>query len=287
MPMLYRSILILCCSLCALASSAHADDADSSARELSVLRLGIVGGATVGGFVYGHVLQSNLWWKGEQSAFHFNWQDDWQYALGADKLGHFFFPYIVTDLYYNTFLWTGMDTTTSLYVASGLALTYQTYVEVKDGFSKQWGFSWGDFAADALGAAFPIAQHHIPALRPYSMKVSFFPSEQFKAGKHSVIFDDYESTYHWLSVDVHSLLPPSWQSAYPAWLNLALGHTVSGLDGMGGGTHNLYLGLDWNLKALPIDGWLWDVVTWITRYYHLPAPAVRLYPSVVWYGIVW
>lgn len=285
--MCYRLLLLLCFPFLTLVLKAQDSSTDSSEQGVSALRLGIVGGVSAGGFVYGHIIQSNLWWKGEQSPFHFDWEHDWQYALGADKLGHFFFPYITTNFYYQTFLWTGMDTVTSLYMASGLALTYETYVEIKDGFSKQWGFSWGDFTADALGAAFPVAQHYIPALRPYSMKISFFPSEKFKAGEHAAIFDDYESTYHWLSVDVHSLLPSSWQQTYPPWLNLAIGHTVTGLNGRGSGTHNLYLGLDWNLSTLPLDGWLWNILSWITRYYHLPAPAVRLYPDVQWYGIVW
>ncbi len=260
-------------------------DNDSTSEGVSVWRMAVVGGVSTGAFIYGHALQSNLWWKGEQSPFHVDWEHDWHYALGADKFGHFFFPYIMSDAYRHAFRWAGMDTVSSMYLASGIALTYETYVEIKDGFSKEWGFSWGDFTADALGATFPIAQHYIPALKPYSIKISFQPSDKFRVGQHAVIFDDYESTYHWISVDVAALLPLSWRDVYPPWVNIGIGHSVKNLDFKGGGTHELYLGLDWNLRGLPIEGSLWDALVAVLQYYHLPAPAVRLYPGVVWYGL--
>lgn len=280
-------LLLLLCFAPAVALSQQGASHSRADDTCSVVpwRLALVGGVSTGAFVYGHVLQSDLWWKGERSDFHFDWHNDWRYALGADKLGHFFFPYVMSGMYNRAFLWSGLDTTTSLYLSSGLALAYETYVEIKDGFSAEWGFSWGDFTADALGAAFPVAQHYVPALKPYSMKISFQASEKFRTGAHSVIFDDYESTYHWISVDVAAILPPDWRSSYPPWLNIAVGHSVKQLDFRGGGTHELYLGLDWNLTALNVDGWWWDALMSVVRYYRLPAPAVRLYPGVVWYGI--
>lgn len=276
-------ILLLWVAVCRPLAAQQADS-DSTAG-VSAVRLGIVGGVTTGAFIYGHILQSELWWKGEKSAFHFDWEHDWNYALGADKLGHFFFPYFMSDVYQRAFLWSGMDTASGLWLASGLALSYETYVEIRDGFSKEWGFSWGDFAADALGAAFPVARHYIPALKPYSMKISFFPSRKFRDGQYSVIFDDYESTFHWLSVDMHLLLQQNGWDGWPPWLNLAVGHGVGQLDFAGGGTHQLYLSLDWNLHGVPVAGWWWDTIAWVFGYYRLPAPAVRIYPDVVWYGL--
>lgn len=282
--MIHRLFILLFCLLFWLPIQAQETTADST-EGVSALRLGIVGGVTTGAFIYGHILQSNLWWKGEKSNFHFDWEHDWSYALGSDKFGHFFFPYLTSDVYRRAFLWSGVDSTSSLWLASGLALTYETYVEVKDGFSKEWGFSWGDFTADALGAAYPVIQHYVPALKPYSLKISFSPSEKFRAGEHKAIFDDYESTYHWLSVDVHALLPEPQRSVWPPWLHLALGHSVKQLDFAGGGTHELFISLDWNLRGVPIEGWWWNAIAYVFQYYRLPAPAVRLYPNVVWYGI--
>ncbi len=261
------------------------DTTAEARRTISVPKLVIVGGTTLGGFIGGYFFQQNLWWKGEKSAFHFDWEHDWRYALGADKLGHFYFPYAVTTIYAQAFAWCGIDTTSSLWLSAGLATAHQTFVEVRDGFSKQWGFSWGDFTANTLGAAYPVLQHYAPGLRNIDFKVSYYPSAVFKNGGYGAIIDDYESTYHWASINVHGLLPSSMRRWYPSWLNIAVGHSVRDLNAPGGGHHELYLSLDWNLEGLPGDGWFWRLLKKNLNLYHLPAPAVKIAPNAVWYGV--
>jgi len=256
-----------------------------TAQRIDPVRFGIVSGITVGGFVLGHGVLNNLWWKGERSSFHFEWERDWRYSLGADKLGHAWFPYLTSTFYNGVFLWCGLDTAASLWASSGLALAYQTYIEIRDGFSAEWGFSWGDMVADVLGAALPVARHYVPALRAFEFKISFAPSERFRSGSNAAIFDDYESTLHWISVDVNALLPRTAADLWPDWLNVAVGHTVVGLDEMGAGHHEFYLSLDWNLERLPGDTDLLRFLKRLANLYHLPAPAVRLSPGVVWYGL--
>jgi hypothetical protein len=257
----------------------------SDTAGVSIPKLAVVGGITLGGFIYGHVLQSNLWWKGEESSFHFDWDRDWKYALGSDKFGHAYFPYLMSNIYRQAFIWIGFDSLSSTYYSSGLAMTYQTYIEIRDGFSKEWGFSWGDFGADLIGTGYPLLQQHVPILRAFSPKISYYPSDAFRAGAHKAIIDDYESTYDWLSIDVHELLPKEWRKYYPAFVNIALGHSVKGLDRPDGGHHELYIALDWNLDALPDGGWFWNLMKLNINFYHLPSPAVRISPGLVWYGI--
>ena len=239
---------------------------------------------TAGAFIYAHALQNEVWWKGEQSAFHVEWEHDWRYALGADKLGHAWFPYAMTHLYSELFRWSRVDSTTAVWSAAALALSYQTYIEVRDGFSKQWGFSVGDMAANTLGAALPIVQHYVPKARLVDFKISFFPSERFRQGSHGAIIDDYESSFHWLTFHLVDVLPTAWQQSYPAFIDIAIGHGVSGLDDAGGGTHELYLALDWNLDRLGGDWWGFNALRHLLRHYHLPSPAVRLYPGPLQIG---
>lgn len=260
-------------------------EAPADSSRIDAPRLIAVGALTGAGLIGGYALQRNLWWKGERSPFHLDWEHDWTYALGADKLGHFYFPYAVTNLYGQVFTWCGIDSTTSLWMAGGLGLAHQTFVEIRDGFSAEWGFSWGDFGANLLGAGYPIAQHYITPLRDFDFKVSYYPSEKFEAGAYKAIIDDYESTYHWLSADLHNILPANLRRYWPAWINVALGHSVKDLDLHGAGHHELYLSLDWNLEGLPGDGWFWNLLKRNLNLYHLPAPAVRIYPGVVWYGV--
>lgn len=256
-----------------------------SKDKVDYIRLSLVGGITAGAFVYGYAVQNNLWWKGDKSSFHFDWTHDWRYALGEDKFGHFFFPYLVTNIYTDALKWSGVNENSSIIYASSFALLYETFVEVRDGFSKQWGFSWGDFTADALGAAYPVLQHKIPVLKNFNYKISFYPSDRFKNGSNKVIFDDYESTYDWLSINVNNLLPDNLKQFYPSFINLAIGHSVEKLNDQGGGSHRLYLGLDWNLGALPGSGWFIKLLKKYLNFYHFPAPAVQIYPNVIWYGL--
>ena len=99
------------------------------------------------------------------------------------------------------------------------------------------------------------------------------------------LIDDYESTYHWLSIDVNGLLSSSAKEVFPDFINIAIGHSVKNLDGFGGGNHELYISLDWDFEALPGESSFWRTIKRWLNFYHFPAPAVKIYPDVVWYGL--
>jgi hypothetical protein len=248
-------------------------------------RLGTITTVGVGAFAVGHGWLNNLWWKGTPTDFHVNWHQDWTYALGADKLGHAYFTNMASTVIAGSLRWSGVDTVTALWTGSAVALAYQTYNEIRDGYSVNYGFSPGDVAANIVGAALPVAQYYVPALRNVTFQVSFYPSEPFRNGMYNAIIDDYESTTHWLSFDVYEMLPPDAQAWYPDYLNIALGHSVRGLVGPGPREHVVVLSLDWNLKRLPLlPEWLRSTFEWL-HMYHLPAPAVEIYPQVAWFGL--
>lgn len=261
------------------------DSTRATGSGINYYKLGTIGAATTAGFIYGHALNNDLWWKGEKSSFHFNWKDDWEYALGSDKFGHFFFPYMTTTIYSGLFTWSGMSKSASFTAAASLAFGYQTYIEIRDGYSKQWGFSWGDFAANTIGAAFPLIQYYYPALDNVRFKMSFSPSERFKNNSHSVIFDDYESTYDWVSIKPDILLPISWRGYIPSYINIAIGHGVKKLDISNQAHHEWFLALDWNTEALPGDSDFLLALKRLVNFYKLPAPAIKIYPGIVWYGL--
>lgn len=237
------------------------------------------------GFVVGHAVLQELWWKGEPRDFHINFAQDWTYALGADKVGHAYFTSMATSVLARSFRWTGMDSATAIWSGAAVALLYQTYNEVRDGYSVRYGFSPGDMAANIIGASLPIAQHYYPWLRNFTVQISFYPSDAFRRGMYGAIIDDYESTTHWLSVDVHGILPTSAKAWYPPWLNLAVGHSVRGILGETSPQHVFIVSLDWNLQR--IDGlpeWLRNVMSAL-HMYHLPAPALEIHPNRTWFGL--
>lgn len=276
-----RSIVLIAV---VLACGTHMSAQDDSAH-VDPLRFGVVAGATVGGFVVGHGILNDLWWKGERVPFHINTAQDYSYALNADKYGHATFAFMASTVYGDLMRWCGLDSTSAAWWGFGVAMTYQTYIEVRDGYSRDYGFSWGDIGANTLGAALPVAKHYVPALRAFDLQISFWPSEAFRQGAYNAIIDDYTSTTHWLAMNVHDLAPRSVQQYLPPWLGVAIGHSVRNLDGRGGGEHVVVLSLDWQLHRIPnLPSWLRDIAR-VLHLYHLPAPAVQILPNVVWYGL--
>lgn len=261
-----------------------------SVSTVSIPRLAGIGGITTAGFIYGHGLQNNLWWKGEKTSFYINTHRDWEYALGADKLGHCFFASMVSTTYSHLFQWSGVDTLSSLYAGAGIALAYQTYIEIRDGFSRDngggyLGFSPGDMVANTVGAAIPLMKYYLPSLQPLSLQISF-DWKQYDPQRYGAIIDDYENTTHWLSIGSEAFIPVSWRNSwYPSWIGLSLGHSVQQLNGYGGGTHELYLSLYWDIRKIPVSGGLWDSIIAFASQYRLPAPAIRILPEITWYGL--
>lgn len=260
-------------------------DYDTVDNSLNVWKLSLIGSATVGGFVAGHGLLNTLWWKGERVDFHLNSSQDYLYALNADKLGHLCFSFSTATTYADMFRWSGMDSTAATWGGLGISLAYQTYIEIRDGYSKDYGFSVGDAIANTAGASLTVLKHYYPALRSFDLQISFWPSNDFKNGAYRAIIDDYSSTTHWLSFSVYDVLSAKTQEWYPPWLGLAVGHSVSNIDGKGAGQHQLFLSLDWNLQRISgLPQWARSLLRTL-HLYHLPAPAVRILPSVVWYGL--
>lgn len=279
--------LVINILLFVMCGNLRAADTTGDSTETGIIgwRLGLVGGVTVGAFIVGHAYLNDLWWKGEPVDFHINTTTDYTYALGADKLGHMTFSYATATIYGDVFRWCGMDSVAAIWSGAGVSTAYQTYIEIRDGFSADYGFSWGDIAANTIGASLPVIKHYVPVLRPIDLQVSFWPSDAYKNGEFGAIIDDYTSTTHWLAISPYDWMPPSWQEYYPPWLGFAIGHSVENLDGTGGGNHVAYLSFDWNLARINgIPDWLSSVFR-VLHLYHLPAPAVKVYPNVVWYGL--
>ncbi len=261
---------------------------DTSATKVSSTKLGIIGGVTAAGVVIGQIHQSGTYWN-ERTAFHAMPLDkEYPDALMADKFGHLFFANFLASTYKSAFEWVGYNQSNAALLGGGVALAYQTLVEMQDGFSggkPYLGFSYGDMLFNTAGAIFPYLQINYSVLNRFRFKASFQKSSNFDRLNYNSITEDYESTYHWLSINICDLLPDNIQQWYPEFVNLAIGHSVSNIDRYGAGGHELYLALDWNLEALPGDNFFCDFIKQTFNFYKLPAPAVKIYPNVVWYGL--
>lgn len=250
-------------------------------------RLAIVGGSVLGVMAGIHIYQSNGWWKDNRRSFHF--REDLKYALHVDKLGHFYGASVITFLMSKAFQWTNYPERTSLLLGAGVSTLFQTYVEVQDGFS-EWGFDRVDFAADVAGAWYPVAQHFYPPLQDFNLKFSYRPSQNINqpgafTGQKHLLMDDYEGQTLWLSLKINNLLPESLERYWPDFLGLAVGYGARDINSTN--PYRVYfIGLDYDMtKIIPNDTAFLRGLGEALNFIRLPAPAIRISPGTVWYGM--
>jgi len=184
--------------------------------------------------------------------------------------------------------WCGFSRNSSVITGAILASLFELYIEFEDGFARDWGFSPGDAYADVIGAAWPVGQHFIPYLEHVQPKFSYWPSKALREGtSHRIMIDDYDGQTAWMGIHVHGLLPCSWQKYWPSWLGFAVGISVRGVDDPAGRPErNILIALDYDMtKIIPGGTWFLDTLAKALNYIHFPAPAIRISPGYIAYGL--
>jgi len=238
-----------------------------------------------------HLYQQSGWWKYNRASFHF--REDLVYGLGVDKIGHFYGTTLWAYSFRKVLGWADVPDRTALHVGAAGALLFQTFVEIEDGFSA-WGFDRVDFLADLGGAIWPVAQAHSGFLRSFDVKMSYTPTELLNkpaeggfVGQKHLLMDDYEGQTFWLTLNPARLLGGDRIPLWPGFLNLAVGYGVRDVSGLSGDPYSVvYLSLDYDMKRIiPQDTPFLVTLSEILNFIHFPAPAIRLKPTTVLYGI--
>ncbi|MBN2867098.1 MAG: DUF2279 domain-containing protein [Flavobacteriaceae bacterium] len=194
-------------------------------RNAVILTESTLGGITLLGL-------NQLWYADyERSKFHtINDNSEW---FQMDKLGHTFTAYHLGRFGAQTLNWAGVSNKNQLIYGGSLGFMFLSGVEVLDGFSEEWGFSWGDFAANAAGSGLFIGQELLWEEQRISLKYSFsrtrFASQnpnKLGSGLLEEILKDYNGQTYWLSANLYSFFK---ESKLPKWLNVAVGYGVDGL----------------------------------------------------------
>lgn len=235
----------------------------------------LTAGVTVGLAVALHINQNVAWWEGRYRPFYI--RDDWNNALMADKFGHFMGGYFVSYFAREGLIFSGVSWGRSILLASAFGLLSQTYIEIKDGFAINTGFSPSDFAADFLGVSFFYAQHYVRFLQNFSPKWQYTPPGMIGVplkARTNTFLDNYNATTAWWSIHMHNLLPGK-NNFWPKWLNIAVGYGINGYY-----TSNIsrrfVIGLDYNIVELLPDGVpFWNWLKQSFNLIKLPAPAVE------------
>jgi uncharacterized protein YfiM (DUF2279 family) len=196
---------------------------------LNKKRRNIVWGTEILGSVSSLALLNTVWYKNfpRTSMHSFNDNDQW---LLMDKTGHMMTSYYVGLAGIETMKWSGVKSKPAALVGGSLGLIYLTGVELLDGTSAAWGFSWGDMAANASGFLLAGGQELLWQKQKIKLKVSahltnyaYYRPNVLGATIPERLLKDYNGQTYWLSANLKSLFFQS-NEKFPAWLNIALGY---------------------------------------------------------------
>lgn len=237
-----------------------------------------------------------------QSSFHFyNDNAEW---LQMDKVGHGVTSYLVGTGGYELLRAAGLDEKRSIWLGGTLGLAFLTTVEVFDGFSSGWGFSWGDMAANTLGSAMFIGQqflwHEQRIVFKYSFHTTEFPEyrpDLLGSNLLQQTLKDYNGQTYWASFNIKSLFLKQ-DSKFPAWLNFAIGY---GATGMTGGFTNpssyngkpiphydrkrqFFFSFDIDFTRIPTNNKFLKYTFKVLNIFKLPFPAIEINSNGEWIG---
>ena len=236
-----------------------------------------------------------LWYAGyEQSSFHLlNDNAEW---LQMDKAGHATSAYHVGLIGYEALRLAGLDEKKSLLYGAPFGFIFLSTVEIFDGLSAGWGFSWGDMAANALGAGLFMGQQALWHEQRIAMKYSYH-NTQFPQYRPNLLgsnlpermLKDYNGQTIWLSFNLKSLFLDK-ESKFPSWINLALGYSAEGMTG-GFSNVNQYNGQaipeftrtrqfilspDIDLTRIPVENKFLKTTLKVLSFIKIPMPAIML-----------
>jgi hypothetical protein len=176
---------------------------------------------------------NQLWYKPySNGSFHFfNDNNEW---LQMDKVGHSFSTYQMGRGAIELMKWSGFKSATAAWVGGMSGSIYMTTIEVMDGFSSGWGFSWGDMGANISGSLLATGQELAWKEQRIQLKYSFHLTEYPKYRPEILgtswsdeFLKDYNGQSYWLSVNISSFLKK--ENNFPKWLNLAVGYGAEGM----------------------------------------------------------
>ena len=162
-----------------------------------------------------------------------------------DKAGHFFASFHVSRWFIQILNWQKVDAKSATKIGVWGGMIFVTPIEILDGFSQSYGFSWTDVLANLCGCLFLLFQ------LSWFGKMRFLPKFSFQISPFAVIrkellgnfllsniVKDYNGQTYWISFSPNELLK---RRFLPEWLLLSVGY---GVDNVLGGHDNIWEKVD-------------------------------------------
>ncbi len=258
---------------------------DNDSLQFNTIRATISGGLLLSSVAVIALTIDEAYYQDNRVKFQFakdadgnlTWFDNRHRAM--DKFGHVFSTSLFSQNIYFLSHWSGYGNKTSTVLASSISIGLLGVMEVWDAHFESWGFSVGDFISNVAGGIYPVLQYNFRPLRniDYKMSYNFINDRSPNHGIH-----DYENMTFWLTINPRGFSNSRYIRWFPNWLNLTAG---IGLDSYQNQKQEIYIGLDYNLKRIKTNSLLLNqLIAFIDRF-HFPAPAIRIAPGTIYYGL--
>ncbi len=182
----------------------------------------------------GSLFYLNKVWYSQYNSGKFHFFNDNHEWYQMDKVGHAFTTYQTGRLVMDAFDWAGYSQKQKLIYGGSIGFAYLAVIELMDGYSQGWGFSWGDIGANALGSGMAISQEYAWKEQRLHLKYSYRESglahyNPALLGRNTSekLLKDYNGQAYWLSFNPFYLLNKN--TDFPHWLCLSLGYGGTGM----------------------------------------------------------
>lgn len=198
------------------------------------------------------------WWK--QSSDHFNVRHEHWFGAdspkgGTDKLGHAYSVYVTTRLLTHSLRWAGYPHRNAIKIAGISAIAISLGVELLDGFTRDFGFSYEDFTMNLVGASVGMYLQRSPKSdEMFDFRLLYERSTQARKMGINDPIDDYAGqTYLMIfkldGIDALAGLPVI------KYLEFALGYGAKGYQPLAAGDlfpkeRTIYYGISANLTKM-------------------------------------
>lgn len=215
--------------------------------------------------------------------------------MQMDKVGHLYSSYHIGRFGAEALNWSGASKKNQLIYGASLGFVFLTTVEVFDGYSAEWGVSFGDVLANASGTALYVSQELIwkeqrilPKFSFHSTQYANFRPDLLGSTIQEQVLKDYNGQTYWFSANLYSF---SKKSKIPKWFNIALGYGAEGMTGekaakniliLPTNTENyrkFYLSLDLDLTKINTKSHFLKTIFSVLNSVKIPAPTLEYSPQ--------
>lgn len=186
--------------LLAFVFSVFQSNAQNDSTTVNSKKLALAIGVQVGTLGASTVLMNELWYKSYSTGkFHF-FNDNAQW-LQIDKIGHAFTAYQTAKIGTGLYKFAGLNERSSVLLGPTYSFTGLLLMELLDGYSSGWGFSWGDIAANTLGSGLYIAKNLALKNTAVELKFGYTKSAYYNPSENLAnnVLKDYNGQTYWLS----------------------------------------------------------------------------------------